>query len=134
MADNKKYKLTIIAPDRVFFQEDVDFLELTTSEGDIGIYKNHIPLTAVVMPGVVKIHQDGNVRKAALHSGFITIFQDEVKIMAEIVEWPEEIDINRANEAKIRAERKLKEGGSGSQLRRAEIALKKSIVRIEAKK
>ena len=133
MADNK-FMLRIYAPDRVFFEEKADFLELTTSEGDIGIYKNHIPLTAIVMPGVVKIHQDGVVRKAALHSGFITIFQDEVRIMAEIVEWPEEIDINRAKEAKRRAERKLKEGGSGSQLRRAEISLRKSIARIESTK
>jgi len=131
---NKNFKLKIIAPERVFFEDDVEFLELTTSEGDIGIYKNHIPLTAVVMPGIVKIHQNGEVRKAALHSGFITIFPEEVRIMAEIVEWPEEIDKNRAMEAKIRAERKLKEGGSGSQLRHAEIALKKSLVRLDITK
>ena len=131
---NKNFKLKIIAPERVFFEDDVEFLELTTSEGDIGIYKNHIPLTAVVMPGIVKIHQNGEVRKAALHSGFITIFPEEVRIMAEIVDWPEEIDKNRAMEAKIRAERKLKEGGSGSQLRPAEIALKKSLVRLDITK
>ena len=62
------------------------------------------------------------------------LFPDEVRIMAEIVEWPDEIDKNRAMEAKIRAERKIKEGGSGSQLRHAEMALKKSLVRLEATK
>ena len=51
-------------------------------------------------------------------------------ILAEVAEWPDEIDINRANEAKIRAERRLDGKESGMDIQRAEIALKKALTRI----
>ena len=124
------FTLEIISPERVFYKDDIDFVEMTTSEGEIGVYEKHIPMTNVLMPGVVKIHKAGEIKSAAVMSGFVVILQDSVKIMAEVAEWPEEIDINRANEAKIRAERRLKEGGEGLDRDRAEAALKRSIVRI----
>ena len=104
MADEKYFDLEIISPERTFYKGQVHFLELTTSEGEVGIYKNHIPMTNVVVPGIVTIHEADGVKEAALHSGFMVILQDSVKIMAEVAEWPDEIDENRANEAKIRAE------------------------------
>ena len=60
----------------------------------------------------------------------MVILQDSVKIMAEVAEWPDEIDENRANEAKLRAERRLKEAGNGIDYVRAEAALKRSIARL----
>lgn len=130
MADEKMFALEIISPERVFYKGETSFLELTTSEGEIGIYKNHIPMTNVLMPGVVKIHEAAGVKTAAVMSGFVVILKDKVKIMAEVAEWPEEIDKNRAEEARIRAERRLKDGGSGVDRNRAELALKRSIVRL----
>lgn len=130
MADDKFFSLEIISPERVFYKGQVNFLELTTSEGDVGIYKDHIPMTNVVVPGIVTIHEADGVKEAAVHSGFMVILQDSVKIMAEVAEWPDEIDENRANEAKIRAERRLKEGGPGVNMMRAEAALKRSITRL----
>ena len=130
MADEKYFDLEIISPERTFYKGQVHFLELTTSEGEVGIYKNRIPMTNVVVPGIVTIHEADGVKEAALHSGFMVILQDSVKIMAEVAEWPDEIDENRANEAKIRAERRLKEGGSGIDYVRAEAALKRSIARL----
>ena len=61
-------------------------------------------------------------------SGFIQILQDSVTILAESVEWPEEIDANRAKEAEIRAKRRIEEG-SGIDMNRAELALKRAIIR-----
>ena len=130
MADDKFFRLEILSPERVFYKGQVNFLELTTSEGDVGIYKDHIPMTNVVVPGIVTIHEADGVKEAAVHSGFMVILQDSVKIMAEVAEWPDEIDENRANEAKIRAERRLKEGGPGVNMMRAEAALKRSITRL----
>ncbi len=124
------FTLEIISPERVFYKGEVKFLEMTTSEGEIGVYKNHIPMTNILTPGIVTIHEDGEIKEAAVHSGFVVILQDSVKIMAEVVEWPEEIDENRAREAKIRAERRLAEGGDGIDIDRAELALKRSIARI----
>ena len=130
MADEKYFDLEIISPERTFYKGQVHFLEGATSEGEVGIYKNPIPMTNVVVPGIVTIHEADGVKEAALHSGFMVILQDSVKIMAEVAEWPDEIDENRANEAKIRAERRLKEGGSGIDYVRAEAALKRSIARL----
>jgi len=124
------FTLEIISPERIFYKGEVKFLEMTTSEGEIGVYKNHIPMTNILTPGIVTIHEDGEIKEAAVHSGFVVILQDSVKIMAEVVEWPEEIDENRAREAKIRAERRLAEGGDGIDIDRAELALKRSIARL----
>ena len=105
-------------------------VELTTTEGEIGIYPDHIPLTAVVAPGVLKIHENGGEKDAALMSGFITILPEQVTIMAEVVEWPDEIDFTRAEEARSRAERRLSSGQADLDVVRAEAALKRALVRL----
>lgn len=133
MASENCFKVKIIAPDRLFYEGDAEMIELTTTEGQIGVYKNHIPLTAVISPGVARIYEeDGNVKSAALHAGFVEILPDMVTVLAELVEWPDEIDLNRAQEAKIRAERRLAEKASDTNLARAELALKKATARIES--
>lgn len=131
MADNKSFKLQIISPERVFLDDDVEMVEVRTSEGDIGILKDHIPLTSVIVPGVLTIHKDGGTKIAAIHDGFLEILKDKVIILAEACEWPEEIDVNRANEAKIRAERRLKGSDSTINETRAEMALRRSLIRIQ---
>lgn len=133
MADGKLFKLKIISPDRIFYEGDAAMVELATSEGEIGVYAGHVPLTAVVEPCVMNIHEAEGIKKAALHAGFIEILKDQVSILAEVAEWPEEIDVNRANEARIRAERRLSGAeGSSVDVLRAEMALKRSLARIKA--
>lgn len=126
-------KLHIITPDRDFYQGDVTMVELTTTEGNIGIYPNHIPLTAVVAPGVLRIHEQDKKLEAALLSGFITILPEEVVVMAETVEWPDEIDFSRAEEARVRAERRLTSNTNEIDVMRAELSLKRALVRLELK-
>ncbi len=123
-------KLRVITPENQFYEGEAAMVELTTSEGDIGVYPNHIPLTAVIAPGVLKIHEEAEVREAALHSGFLTILPDEITILAEVAEWPDEIDFKRAEEAKIRAERRLSENSPETDVMRAELALKRALVRL----
>lgn len=126
MADSMK--LEVVAPERIFYAGDVNFLEFTTTEGNMGVYPKHIPLTAIIAPGILRIHVDDEVKEAALMSGFIQILQDKVTILAESVEWPEEIDGNRAKEAEIRARRRIEEN-SGVDMNRAELALKRALIR-----
>lgn len=126
----KLFKIQIICPERVFYEGEADMVELRTTEGDIGVLAGHIPLTAVVAPGVLRIMKDGETKEAALHDGFIEILQDRVTILAEVCEWPEEIDVNRAKEAQIRAERRLK-SNENIDVTRAEIALRRAILRID---
>ena len=127
MAD-KTFRLKIIAPERIFYEDDVPFVEFRTTEGEIGVYPGHIPLTSIIAPGVVRIHTtDGEIKEAALLEGFSEILPNEVVILAETVEWPDEIDANRAKEAQIRAERRLQ--SQDGDMDRAELALMRAIVR-----
>lgn len=125
--DEKHLKLNVYSPTRIFFEGEAEFVEFVTTEGELGIYPNHIPLTAVVAPGILKITEDGKVREATLLDGFVTVLPDEITILSEACEWPEEIDIHRAEEAKIRAERKL----AMEQTVRDELALRRALVRMQ---
>ena len=132
MASDNSFIVKITAPDRLFYSGNADMIELTTTEGQIGVYKGHIPLTAVIAPGTVRIYEtEGQVKSAALISGFVEILQDKVEILAEDILWPDEIDVKRAEEARIRAERRIAEKATDTNLARAELALKKAVVRIE---
>jgi len=130
MADNT-FVLQIISPDRVFYEGEVKMVEMVTSEGEIGVLKGHIPMTNILKSGIINIIEEDVEKQAALHEGFVEILQEKVTVLAEIAEWPDEIDINRANEAKIRAERRLGQKESGIDILRAETALKKALIRIE---
>ena len=128
MADS--FELIVNTPEREFYRGSVTMVERVTTEGEIGVYAKHIPLTAVIAPGVLKIHEDSHIKKAAIHGGIVEILKDKVTVLAEVAEWPEEIDLNRANEARDRAERRIKSNDANINMSRAELALKKSLVRI----
>lgn len=131
MAEKTMY-VKIIAPDRVFYEGQVSFMEFNTTEGIMGIYPKHIPMTVVIAPGVLKIVAEDGENIAALHSGFAEILGDSITILAESVEWPDEIDVRRAEEAKARAERRIKD--DTQDMNRAELALKRSLVRMQLSK
>ena len=133
MADNI-FKVEIITPDRVFFTGEADFLEFTAETGDLGVYKNHIPMTTVLAPGLVTIHNGDEEKVAAVHAGFAEILGDKVTLLAELAEWPDEIDERRAIAAKERAEQRLASHTEDIDVKRAEFALKKALIRIDAKK
>lgn len=131
MAGTQEFQLRIITPDRVFYEGKAEMVEFNTTEGEIGILPGHIPLTVIVKPGVLCIHEEEGEREAALHSGFAEILQDRVTILAEIIEWPEEIDENRAESALRRAEERLRSKAPETDVARAELALRRAMARIE---
>lgn len=104
-------------------------LEFNTTEGEVGVYKRHIPMTMILEPGIMTIHLEGETKEAAVHAGFVEILPEKITVMAEVAEWPEEIDINRAKEAEARAQRRLQTHDPKIDLSRAEIALRKALVR-----
>lgn len=128
------FELKIIEPDGMFYEGEASFLEFATVMGEMGVYANHIPLTTILAPGVVKIHQDGQVKKAAVMGGFVEIQKDRITVMAENAEWPEEIDVERAKAAKKRAEERLQNKSENIDMVRAEAALKRAMARISVAK
>ena len=136
MADQSKiFEVEIITPDRTFYKSEATMIEFNTAAGEIGVYKNHIPLTTVLAPGVVTIHKDGedNVM-AAVHSGFAEILPEKVTLLAEVAEWPDEIDVERAEAAKKRAEERLASKAESVDVMRAELALRRALVRMDIAK
>lgn len=134
MAEGNKFDLRIITPDRIFYEGEASMVEFNTTEGEIGIYKEHVPTTVIVAPGILTITDGEEQKEAALHAGFVEILQDKVTIMAEIIEWPHEIDLARAEEARDRAQQRLTEHSDGTDVARAEIALRRAMARIGVKK
>ena len=97
----------------------------------MGVYANHIPLTTIVDPCVITIHNDGEKKKAAILGGFAEILKDKVTVLAEAAQWPEEIDAERAKAALERAKERLSAKKEGTDMKRAEAALKRAVARIE---
>ena len=134
MSDNNRFLLKVITPERVFYDGEVSMVEFNTTEGEIGVYKNHVPTTVIVEPGILTITEEEGPKNAALHAGFAEILPDSAVILAEIVEWPSEIDLERAERAKERAEERLSQKTDKTDLVRAHVALKKAICRINTLK
>lgn len=134
MADKNDFLLRIITPDRVFYENQVDMVEFNTTEGEIGVLPGHIPMTVIVKPGILSITESEGDKEAALHSGFAEILPEGVTILAEVIEWPNEIDEERATAAKERAEERLRSKTPETDVARAETALQRAIARIQVLK
>lgn len=124
------FRLQIITPERIFFDEDVYMAEFNTTEGEIGVYAHHIPLTCIIKPGILTIRMDGEAKEAALHSGFAEILPDKLTILAEVIEWPEEIDRSRAEAAMERAKERIAHPDTNTDIDRARVALMRAMARI----
>ena len=130
MADQNLFTLKIVTPDRVFYQGEVSMVEFNTTEGEIGVLKGHVPTTVIISPGILTITEAEETKEAALHAGLAEILQNEVVILAEIIEWPEEIDEERAKRARERAEERLRTKTPETDILRAETALQRAMARI----
>ena len=130
----KSFNLRIITPDRVFYEGEAEMVEFNTTEGQVGVLPGHIPLTVIVKPGILNIHEAEGKKIAALHAGFAEILPEGVTILAEIIEWPDEIDEGRAEAARERAEERLRSKTPETDIARAETALQRAIARIQVLK
>lgn len=125
-------EIKIIKPDGAFFDGTAEFFEFSSVEGRMGVYENHIPLTTILEPCVVKIREGETVKKAAVLGGFVEIQKKKITVLAEDANWPEDIDVERARAAKERAQNRLDKKEKGIDLIRAEAALKRAMARISA--
>ncbi len=130
----KSFNLRIITPERVFYEGEAEMVEFNTTEGQVGVLPGHIPLTVIIKPGILHIHEAEGEKMAALHAGFAEILPEGITILAEIVEWPDEIDEGRAEAARERAEERLHSRTPETDIARAETALQRAIARIQVLK
>lgn len=104
-----KLKFEITTPEKIVYSAEVDEVVLPTPQGEIGILPNHIPLVSLLTPGEIRIKKDGEAVFMAVSGGFIEVRPDKVVALADTAEHAEEIDEQRAEEARKRAEQLSKE-------------------------
>ena len=127
----KSFRLEIISPDRIFYTNDVTMVEYNTVDGEVGVYAEHIPMTQIIAPGRLTITEENGQKTAALLSGFVEITPEKVTILAEAVEWPQNIDVARARRARQRAQQILEQEPDERETALAEAALARALVRLD---
>jgi len=102
-------KLEIVTPDAKVFSEDVEMVTLPASEGEMGIYPQHVPIVTQVVSGELIARKEGRDLRLAVGEGFVEITADRVAIMTDMAIRAENIDEAKAEEARRRAEARLAE-------------------------
>lgn len=125
------FQLTVITPEKTFFDGTTTQIIVRTTEGDIGILANHTSLVASLPSGPLKVMQEnGEYRLAALSSGLIKVGGNSVHIFADAVEWADEIDIEWAKRSEENAKQRIAAKNSQRDLDLAELKLKRALNRI----
>ncbi len=125
-----KYTLEIITPERTVFSGEVESVILPTPDGFLSIQKMHEPMVCALSIGVMRINMDGDWKECTTSEGFVEVRPDETIIFSQAVEWPEEIDMMRAQEARERAEERLRQRQSHQEYMQNQIALARAMVRL----
>jgi F-type H+-transporting ATPase subunit epsilon len=125
-------QLDIVTPERTVYSEQVEMVIARAAEGDIGILPHHSPFVSPLKITAVRVKKDGKEILVAISGGFIEVRGDKVTILAETAELPQDIDVERAEAAKKRAEKRLADKKKEDiDFKRAQLALDKAINRIK---
>lgn len=127
----KSFHLEIIASDRVFYKGECEHLVVTALDGLLGILAGHEPLVTSLPTGELKYMVNGQWKYAAISEGFMEVMPEFAVILTDTCELPEEIDIKRAEEAKRRAEERLRQKQSIMEYYHTQAALNKAVNRLK---
>ena len=113
MAD--KLNLEVVTPFRTVLNEDVDSVTLPGIEGELGILRGHVPLLTILDTGIMSyVNGSGNTQAIAVHWGYAQVEGNNVRVLAELAETADEIDLPRAQEAEKKAKELLQSGNPNS--------------------
>ena len=124
-------KVDIVTPDRSLFSGEVDMITLPGTLGQMGILRGHAPLLSTLDIGEIILHQGNNQQFVAVAGGVVEVRPDKVTILADAAESSTEIDEERAEEARQRAEKLLAENPPPSERPVLEAALRRSTLRLK---
>jgi len=131
MSENSQ-RLEIVTPQKKVFSENVDFLVAPGSEGELGILPKHAPLITSLNIGIMRVEQDKKYTRIVVTGGFMEVRDNRVTVLANAAERADEIDVQRAEAARQRAEERLASKSEDIDLLRAELALKRALMRLKA--
>ena len=131
-----KFRLEIITPERRFYDGEVDSLVIDTGDegGKLGILAGHTPMVAALAIGSIRFKADGEWKTCFCSEGFVEVRPDETFINAQAVEWPEEIDARRAEDAQQRAQEELRQEQSLRQYHESRASLARAMARLRVKR
>lgn len=125
-------RLEIVTAERRVYSEDVDMLVAPGIDGQLGILPNHAPLLTALQPGEIRVDKDGEESYMAVSGGFLEVLANRVTILADTAERAEEIDIERAEAAVLRAQERIASRASDRDMQRALMSLRRSQARLLA--
>jgi F-type H+-transporting ATPase subunit epsilon len=130
---DKTFQVEVITPDRCAVSEDMVSLQVRASDGRLGVLHNHAPLIASLATGRLRGRtSQGKEKELAVGDGFLEVLNNQVKVLCDFADFPEEIDVKRAEEAKERARDRLKHRSEPDiDEARAEAALRRALVRLK---
>ena len=123
--------LEIVTPVKLAYSDEVDSVQLPGSEGELGVLPHHAPLISTLGAGELRLRKGGQEESFAIVGGFLQVLPDKVVVMAETADMASEIDLEKALEARRKAEQVLESGFvEGADLAAARAALQASLIRI----
>lgn len=130
----KSFKVMIVTPDKTAYEGDAVSATIPGLAGYLGIWANHAPLVAAVVPGVVLVKTDdlGNEQHFAVGTGFVEISDNVVNLMTDTCEAAGEIDVDRARKALARGQGRLKSMDGEIDRERARLAVSRAEARVKA--
>ena len=125
-------KLKIITHERIVFEGDADEIIIQTKGGQMGILKDHVPVTTSLDIGVTKIRQEENYKYFATMGGIFQFKDNTATILTDVCEDGCDVDVSRAKDAKARAEARLADNSTNIDTQRAQAALARALARLKA--
>lgn len=125
-------KLKIVTPTRTVLEENVEAVYAKTLDGEVGILPKHVPLVSPLDIGILRYVKEGQKEPVAVMGGLLRTNGEEISVLSTTAELAAEIDVARAQQAKERAEARLREKTAGLDMGRAETALARSLARLKA--
>ena len=126
-----KLNLEVITPEKLTLREQVDEVVAPGLNGELGILLDHTPLISQLKTGILTYRQGAQNKRMHVSGGFVEVASDRVSVLSDVAENPEEIDVERAQRAKERAERRLAARGEDVDFSRAELKLQRAMIRIQ---
>lgn len=125
-------RLEFVTPERLIAHDEVDEVQLPLAEGYAGVLPGHAPMLAQLKTGEMWYRKGDETKYAFLSGGFVEVTADRVSILARVAERAEDIDLERAEAAKRRAEERVVRPTMEIDTERARIALLRAISRLDA--
>jgi F-type H+-transporting ATPase subunit epsilon len=127
-------KLEIVTPEATAYSEDVDFVTLPGSEGELGVFPRHVPVLTSIKPGELRVLKDGRESFLAVGEGFVEIKADAVSVLTDMALESEQIDAAAAEAAVERAKAAMKEDHTAEEVAAIQASLQKALAQLHVKR